>query len=162
MSPLQKNRKPIPRISAKRLEKLKAEGLPLPARTARQHTPVKKKNAKRAKANHARAYGGEYADWIRSLPCVACGSPGLVEAAHVRAGGIGYKSDAKWLVPLCGPFPAPPFTPTVEGCHRESHRGIKTFEKKYCVDLKAIAAQLYADYSAAAETLGAVAGGGEE
>lgn len=49
--------------------------------------------------------------FIHSLGmCVACGAQGPIDAAHVRMsraglegkyGGMGYKPDARWLVPLC-------------------------------------------------------------
>ena len=47
--------------------------------------------------------------FIRQLPCLICGSPG-VDAAHVRfacekagkrAVGVGEKPDDRWTVPLC-------------------------------------------------------------
>lgn len=140
--------------SVKKLERSRSSS---PSRTAppKRKAPPAKRNAKRAKANHERAYG-DYAKWIRTLPCVACGVVGHSEAAHTASGGKGRKADASTLAPLCGPHTARVYclwdgigkAMLIEGCHRQSHRiGIQTFEAKYHVDLKAIAAQLWADYS---------------
>lgn len=76
----------------------------LKAKTANHRkTRVKPVNRKRKAANFARAYGGAYADHIRSLPCLFsdadCG--GRIEAHHTRNGGGSRKADASTLVPIC-------------------------------------------------------------
>lgn len=109
--------------------------------------PPRKRNPKRANENHERAYG-EYATLIRAMPCAACGySAEPSDAAHATNGGMSKKSDAKWLVPLCKPHNVTATWGKVrlyEGCHKASHRGIKTFEKDSGLNLKALAAELWA------------------
>lgn len=115
----------------------KSQSRPIPARAKKKIGRNKQRQAR----EFARAYG-EYAVYIRSLPCLICGHHGHTVAAHSRTGGMSRKSDAKWLVPLCcSRF-------GVEGCHEESHNGIRTFEARYRIDLKAIAATLWAGWSA--------------
>jgi hypothetical protein len=116
----------------------------------RQAKP-KAANPARKKRNALRTYG-EKAEWIRAQWCCACGIDGRSEAAHVGGGGTGYKGDSTMLVPLCGTRPTNQklYGWYVEGCHAASHRiGIKTFEKKYNVDLKARAAEYEARWLAA-------------
>jgi hypothetical protein len=110
--------------------------------------PVKRRNPAHRAANHERAYG-EKAAWIRGFPCVGCGIGGPIEAAHTTTGGMGRKADASTLVPLCGPHVLPPYSlyRFVESCHRELHRvGIKTFEARHEVNLKALAAKYEAEW----------------
>lgn len=118
-------------------------------------TGVRKRNAKRAAKNHARAYGAKR-DWIVRQPCAVCGWMGPSEPAHAKTGGTGRKSDARLLIPMCGTvfFPEPS-----EGCHQEAHRGVKTFEKKYGVNLLELAAEYEALWQA---HLAGVSGGQEE
>jgi hypothetical protein len=110
------------------------------------------KNAKK-KANHERAYG-EKAAWIRAQDCCACQCDGNYDgkpqaAAHTASGGTGRKADASTLVALCQTRLSCITDEMVEGCHEQSHRiGVKTFEKKWGVDLKAKAA----DYEARWQT----------
>jgi hypothetical protein len=50
-----------------------------------------------------------YKDWIRSLPCVACGVEGRSEAAHTGGdGGMSMKASDYSCVPLCA------------DCHRQA------------------------------------------
>jgi len=90
----------------------------------------RRKNSK--KADYARR-SPEHLQWLRGRPCTVgrregCG--GKIEAAHVdHAGGkgVGIKV-ADWkAVPLCADH------------HAELHRGAKTFEAKYKIDLVATA-----------------------
>ena len=61
---------------------------------------------------------GPKADWIRTLPCAACGRDGPSDPAHMKSRGAGGTSDH--LVPLC------------RMCHTEQHtKGIKTFFSKH-------------------------------
>ena len=39
--------------------------------------------------------------WIRTLPCVVCGSTQYVEAAHTGPHGLGQKSADSTTIPLC-------------------------------------------------------------
>lgn len=44
-------------------------------------------------------------DFLRGLPCCACGRAPRSEAAHIRLGtdgGIGTKPSDRWCLPLCG------------------------------------------------------------
>ena len=80
-------------------------------------------------------------EWIEQQGCYAmyaacypgyCSGP--IVAHHVRTAansGAGMKPSDEWLVPLCDKH------------HKEGHqKGWKTFERKYGVDLKAIAKEL--------------------
>ena len=52
-------------------------------------------------------------NYIRSLPCAACYSLPRSQAAHSRIGtdgGIAYKPDDKWTLPLC------------HECHHKQHQ----------------------------------------
>lgn len=79
---------------------------------------------KDARKEFQRVYGGSArCGWIAAQPSVASGRGPCVNA-HVRTGGIGRKADARWIVPL-----------TFDE-HGELHQhGIKTFERKYKIDL---------------------------
>lgn len=95
-----------------------------------------------------RSYGGKArVEWMKTLPCVACGVVGFSQNAHIKTGGAGRKSDARFCVPLCGPqsmfqwkshvFPA------YIGCHAsfEEHRA--EFRETYPVlDLSAEALRI--------------------
>ena len=65
------------------------------------------------------------------MPCVVCSS-GPVEAAHVKARGMGgCGGDRRSLVPLC------------TRCHREQHAiGLRAFGEKYEIDLHDHAARI--------------------
>ena len=43
----------------------------------------------------------KYLQWIRTLPCVVCGTNRNVEAAHTGAHGLGQKSPDSSAIPLC-------------------------------------------------------------
>ena len=73
-------------------------------------------------------------DFIRSLPCVACGRPAPSECATVREG-----PGDRYIVPLCGP-------PTVwaDCCHnRLYYRGRTRFWLELGIDPLALAARLW-------------------
>lgn len=152
--------KPTPRTEADRrasriasVQKLRCSQTPIQRSSPPSRSqPPRKRNPKRAAKNQARAYG-EYADIIRSLPCAACGYAGeKSDAAHVRTGGTSRKADAKWLVPLCKPHNVTATWGTTrlyEGCHRASHRGQRTFEKDSGLNLRELAAALWAKYGSA-------------
>lgn len=92
----------------------------------RVDTRPRRQNSK--KADYARR-SPEHLQWLGGRPCCVgrregCG--GKIEAAHVdHAGGkgIGIKVHDWKAVPLCADH------------HAELHRGAKTFEAKYAVDL---------------------------
>jgi hypothetical protein len=87
--------------------------------------PKRRNEAARQRAKHERAYGPEDRNtWLHSLPCIVTGRRPVV-AAHVVAGGIGFKAGAEWLVPM------------IDAKHQELHRiGRTSFELKYNVDLR--------------------------
>ena len=43
----------------------------------------------------------EYLAWIRTLPCVVCGSTRYIEASHTGPHGLGQKSSDYSVIPLC-------------------------------------------------------------
>jgi hypothetical protein len=111
----------------------------------------KRRSASEKQEKFEREYGGEeYLAFIQSKPCCACGFAGLPsEAAHTTTGGASRKADGKGnLAPLCVPRFWPPTDASrwYDGCHRESHRGIKSFQEKYGIDLKAKAALLWIEF----------------
>lgn len=84
---------------------------------------VRVRNVPRHTANWTRAYGSaERVAWVAAMPCAVCLRPNC-ENAHVRSGGTGRKADACWIVPLCPLH------------HAELHRGAKTFQAKYRIDV---------------------------
>ena len=68
-----------------------------------------------------------YRAWIRTFPCVVCGSARRIEAAHTGAHGLGQKSDSMKCLPLC------------ERCHRTGpqayHRSAATFAEVHKLDI---------------------------
>lgn len=86
--------------------------------------PLPKTNPVRRAKERFRTYGGiERLSWIQGQPSILSGKLGCVNV-HVRGGGAGRKSDAKWIVPL------------TEAEHHELHQhGQKTFEAAHQIDL---------------------------
>lgn len=103
-----------------------------PPRPKKAKKPVKKRNAKRHTREWLRAYGSvERVEFVKGLPCVACGRVGFAENTHCATGGMGRKAHFTMIAPLCGHLWS-----IVNNCHGELHRiGIKSFEEKYGVDL---------------------------
>lgn len=135
--------KRIPRISAK---KLKALGGKMPfssvapsstPKKARKAKPVgrgpmpqrrskpKTRNAKRAKANHERAYGtGDEIAAVNNDPCAHCGKwPS--QMAHLRNGGMSRKANKQLTLPLCARRDG------VDGCHETFDNGKRSFRAAY-------------------------------
>jgi hypothetical protein len=89
----------------------------------KQRQPVRKISRK---TQTLRIYGGKKRiEFVKSLPCAACGVVGFSENAHVAPSsekGTGYKASAKWIAPLCG-FHLHPFGQFI-GCHAlyDEHR----------------------------------------
>lgn len=84
----------------------------------------------------ARVRSRAHLDWVRDLPCAACGqSWRACDPAHVRCGtdgGTGLKPSDCWVVPLC------------HDCHLEQHRvGERTFAARHGLDLKALALRVW-------------------
>jgi len=77
----------------------------------------------------------QYLAWIRTLPCVVCGSIRGIEASHTGPHGLGQKSSDYSAIPLCSKH------------HRTGsdsyHRlGPRRFSKAHNLDLRAIVSRL--------------------
>jgi hypothetical protein len=83
----------------------------------------KRRTAEEVRAKFEREYGSQNrVDWVNELPCLACGrSPS--DNAHTENEGKSRKGHHTTIVPLCRPH------------HRESHRGVQTFEAKHALRL---------------------------
>ncbi len=73
----------------------------------------------------------KYLNWIRTLPCLVCGSTWRIEASHTGPHGMAQKSPDRSCIPLC------------ERHHRSSndsyHKlGPKAFEEKHRLNLRRI------------------------
>lgn len=116
-------------MTLKRRSSLSRSALP------QRKKPVKRVNRVRKAKNWGRAYGSkERVAFVASLPCVVADTflpcAGTIENAHIGTGGMGLKSGASSVLPLCTRH------------HLVLHRvGARHFEDKYGVDLKAEAAR---------------------
>lgn len=76
-------------------------------------------------------------EFIRRLPCLACGKTAPSECAHVRSsgdGGMGLKPHSRFTVPLCGPM----------GCHALQHQiGETEFFARLGIDATDVALRLW-------------------
>ncbi len=119
--------------------------------TPTRKTRVRKVNKKRKAKNALRANGdAAHKAWLHDQQCAICGWIGLpeeMEEMHVKGGGEGRKADVEFTIPACGPHWVWKASDPSEGCHRESHRGQKSFAKKHAVDLLELAAQTQARYA---------------
>ena len=74
-------------------------------------------------------------DWVRSHQCCVPGCTGMpIEVAHINSAatrGIGMKSSDALTVSLC------------RNHHQESHKGEKSFESTYGIDLEQLARLLF-------------------
>ena len=116
--------------------------------------PIHAEAFSRLRPKRPRQRSGDHLKFIRSLPCVICGSRGNVQAAHIRMAslvhgkrqiGAGEKSSDKWTTPLCSEH------------HIEQHAGGEAeFWKRHALDPFFIAIALYAhsgDEDAAADVI---------
>jgi len=70
------------------------------ARLSRK-TPIKPRNDARRRKNFKRAYGSEWrVKRIKEMPCLVCAKTPS-DNAHIKTGGMGYKSGKENIVPLC-------------------------------------------------------------
>ena len=88
----------------------------------KRKTPLRKVNKKRKAERFRKTFGpAGYADFVRSLPCIACGMRGgRIAVHHDPTRGAG----GRWVdtSPLCKS------TDYGEGCHERRHRlGVETF-----------------------------------
>lgn len=88
-----------------------------------------KKRARPAKETN-RIYGPKTRrEWMKTLPCSACGVVGYSEGAHVLGnGGMSRKADADTQAPLCGLnyWPTTKVAYLYAGCHNlyDRHRDV--------------------------------------
>lgn len=76
----------------------------------------------------------EYRAWIRTLPCTVSGCPGRSVAAHLPR--VKRHGDEANMLPLCVAH------------HAEQHTiGVKSFGRKYDLDLAALAMQRWGEYA---------------
>ena len=116
----------------------------------RQRKPLKRTRLKsrgpRTKKSGGHAFPKNvdeaYREWIRALPCLLLGRTGHyrchgpVQVCHVKSRGAG-GPDRQNVVPMCA------------GAHGEQHcYGIRSFEQRYGLNLKATARQLTEVYEA--------------
>lgn len=98
----------------------------------RRRKRIRARNPERAERLFERNYlSEEFVTWIHSLACVVSGSGGSswdpIVAAHVRSKGAG----GRWS----------DIVPMLRSLHDELHQiGVRSFEKKYEVDLQLAAA----------------------
>ena len=101
----------------------------------RSGSPIKRKSRLRARKvsrRFAARRNPEYLAWIRSLPCLVCGSRPS-DPHHVRGRKL---DDVGSVVPLCNP------------CHRLFHdKGRLTVERLWGLDLMGEAARIAAEWS---------------
>jgi len=76
-----------------------------------------------------------YLAWIRTLPCVVCGSTRGIEAAHTGPHGLGQKSSDYSAIPLCQKH---------HWSGRDSYHklGPRKFAELHGLDLRAIVSRL--------------------
>ena len=97
---------------------------------------MRKRNPKTGGHRFPKNVDEDYREWIRRRPCLAKqagGCWGGTQCAHVKTKGSG-GPDLGNLVPLCAAH------------HGEQHKGIKTFQKKYGLDLADAARRLTEAY----------------
>ena len=91
--------------------------------------------SKFAAGGRRKGESSEHLAWIRTHRCLVGDGCGIItHAHHVRSNtgaGTGYRPDDRWAVPLCPKH------------HAELHqKGAKTFEAKYCLNLRSCAEAL--------------------
>lgn len=79
--------------------------------------------------------------FVRTLPCAITGKVGDdIDPHHITTGGTGMKGDDRLVVPLCNSL------------HREYHQlGRASFEKRYGVNMRALALRALMEYVAVLE-----------
>jgi hypothetical protein len=73
-----------------------------------------------------------YKRWIRSQPCVVCGTRRRIEAAHTGPHGIGQKASDLSCLPLCADQ------------HAEMHQGVQDFQERHGIDIPDVVAMFNA------------------
>lgn len=140
------------KISEKRLSKL---GGRVPSSTITgTRKPIRKKPRK--PSEFARIYGSkERMEFVKSLPCAACGVVGYSENAHLLgSGGLSRKAGYETIAPLCGvhAFYAPFAKVWYVGCHHLFDRIRWDFDLKFPdFDPEKVAAETQARWLAIAD-----------
>lgn len=110
-----------------------------------KRTPIKRKNAARAKKRQAENFGLQ-ADLCRHLPCVGCGANLVAcDPAHHPSRNAG--GDDGDCVPLCrsGRRSFGGVVEDREGCHAKQHRmGVIAFQEDAQTDMQLVATALRA------------------
>ena len=77
----------------------------------------------------------KYRAWIRTLPCLVCGTMRGVEAAHTGPNGLGQKSPDNSCIPLCRHH---------HQTGRDSYHklGPRAFEQQHGLNIRAVVARL--------------------
>ncbi len=78
----------------------------------------------------------KYRAWIRTLPCAACGSNRLIEAAHTGGHGYGQKSSDYTCIPLCAEHHR-------TGQHALHKIGPRSFERQFYLSIPALVRRLF-------------------
>lgn len=116
-------RTPVRKVSAKRLAKNGGKMFS----TISAPKKVRSRRA-RSKGERERIYGPKgRVEFVKSLPCAACGVVGYSENAHLTPKGekgTGYKGDCRFIAPLC----AGPYSPR---CHMLFDSFHSTFAAKF-------------------------------
>jgi hypothetical protein len=76
-----------------------------------------------------------YLAWIRTLPCIVCGSTGWIEASHTGPHGLGQKSSDYSAIPLCGKHHR-------SGSDSYHKLGPRRFSQVHNLDIRAIVTRL--------------------
>lgn len=68
----------------------------------------------------------KYLKWVRTLPCVCCGSPGEVAHHPIDVGfkGMGSKVPDYWVIPM------------TDRCHQRLHQDVRAWEEDFGPQLK--------------------------
>ncbi len=105
--------------------------------SAEKRTATRKRQQKRARELRDKDFG-PHADYVRSFPCVACGTTAVARVSHHEP-----PRSQKGGVPLVGRQ-----IPMCPGCHTDGEQarhkiGRPAFEALHGIDLRAIAASLW-------------------
>jgi hypothetical protein len=118
----------MPRAQQKPARRAWNSSLPASTKPIARGGKPKARNPKRRASEFARTYHSrERVEFVKAQPCIVSGySP--CDNAHIEGDGAGRKAHYTKIVPLLRKY------------HRELHQSRAAFEKRYDVDLDALAA----------------------